>query len=462
MRSLLWIAGFRSAKFLSPERIERIVVSAMKQSHKAKMPKVNRLVPFKDFIARPEICGEKYIAHCLNEEVCGELSGKPAADSPRCFLPAVMGNDSKVVLIGPGRRFRSRRGKSRARAVDFIPVSLGGKPFAHRDGGRLILRDVDEPEKFQTKRGFQMNVMYRFLGIWLLVACALCFTSCGKAYYNVIPESSPAIASFDFTQMASEAGEDVKALTDILPLKSGIDFSQPAYGFISPNGYYGVVVAVDDEDDLAREIQKSHDFSAVDRSSDLHWALWKSNWQLAWNDEALLMLGPVVAGEQSFMRRTVSAMFNSSKGIDRSPLFESLEKQGGNAKMVARLSCLPALLRGMLALQCSGSVDADSVILECSCIIADGGQIVMDNELKTTDGGNPAKASGLKQYNGGMSGERLAGNTKAFMLMGMDGEKFAERLGSEKSAKGLFAVLKSTTVMGKVIAAIRGDALFFT
>ena len=163
-----------------------------------------------------------------------------------------------------------------------------------------------------------MNVMYRFLGIWLLVACALCFASCGKAYYNVIPESSPAIASFDFTQMASEAGEDAKALTDILPLKSGIDFSQPAYGFISPNGYYGVVVAVNDEDDLAREIQKSHDFSAVDRSSDLHWALWKSNWQLAWNDEALLMLGPVVAGEQSFMRRTVSAMFNSSKGIDLS------------------------------------------------------------------------------------------------------------------------------------------------
>ena len=101
-----------------------------------------------------------------------------------------------------------------------------------------------------------MNVMYRFLGIWLLVACALCFASCGKAYYNVIPESSPAIASFDFTQMASEAGEDVKALTDILPLKSGIDFSQPAYGFISPNGYYGVVVAVNDEDDLARELQK--------------------------------------------------------------------------------------------------------------------------------------------------------------------------------------------------------------
>ena len=50
-----------------------------------------------------------------------------------------------------------------------------------------------------------MNVMYRFLGIWLLVACALCFASCGKAYYNVIPESSPAIASFDFTPMASEA-----------------------------------------------------------------------------------------------------------------------------------------------------------------------------------------------------------------------------------------------------------------
>lgn len=305
-----------------------------------------------------------------------------------------------------------------------------------------------------------MNVMCRFFGILLLVACVLGLASCGKTYYNVIPESSPAIASFDFAQMASDAGGDAEALTDILPLKNGIDFCQPAYGFISPNGYYGVVVAVDDEDDLAREMQKSRDFSAIERTSDLHWALWKSNWQLAWNDEALLMLGPVVAGEQSFMRRTVSAMFNSSKGIDGSPLFASLEKQGGSAKMVARLSCLPALLRGMLALQCSGSVDVDSVILESSCTMSDDGRIIMDNELKTTDGGNPAMASGLKQYNGGMNGERLAGNTKAFMLAGMDGEKFTKRLGAEKSSKGLFAVLNSTTVMGKVIAAIKGDVLF--
>ena len=115
---------FSERKVLKPERIERIVVSAMKQSHKAKMPKVNPLVPFKDFIARPDICGEKYIAHCLNEEVCGELSGKPAADSPRCFLPAVMGNDSKVVLIGPEGDFALEE-VEQAIANDFIPVSLG-------------------------------------------------------------------------------------------------------------------------------------------------------------------------------------------------------------------------------------------------------------------------------------------------------------------------------------------------
>lgn len=115
---------FSERKVLKPERIERIVVSAMKQSHKAKMPKVNPLVPFKDFIARPDIWGEKYIAHCLNEEVCGELSGKPAADSPRCFLPAVMGNDSKIVLIGPEGDFALEE-VEQAIANDFIPVSLG-------------------------------------------------------------------------------------------------------------------------------------------------------------------------------------------------------------------------------------------------------------------------------------------------------------------------------------------------
>ena len=47
-------------------RIEKIVVSAVKQSHKAWMPVLHEMTPFKTFIRQPRP-GRKYIAHCYEE-----------------------------------------------------------------------------------------------------------------------------------------------------------------------------------------------------------------------------------------------------------------------------------------------------------------------------------------------------------------------------------------------------------
>lgn len=48
------------------DRIERIVVSAMKQSRKAFMPVVNELTAFKDFVTSCN-ADYKFIAHCYND-----------------------------------------------------------------------------------------------------------------------------------------------------------------------------------------------------------------------------------------------------------------------------------------------------------------------------------------------------------------------------------------------------------
>lgn len=57
---------FSERKVLRTDRIERIVVSAMKQSRKGWKPVVNEMVTFEEFMCR-EIKGEKFICHCYNE-----------------------------------------------------------------------------------------------------------------------------------------------------------------------------------------------------------------------------------------------------------------------------------------------------------------------------------------------------------------------------------------------------------
>ena len=82
---------FSERKLIKTTRLEKIVVSAVKQSHKAWKPVLNEIVSFKSFINQPHE-GRKYIAHCY-EEV------------PRTYLFDELRKPSDsadaIVLIGP-------------------------------------------------------------------------------------------------------------------------------------------------------------------------------------------------------------------------------------------------------------------------------------------------------------------------------------------------------------------------
>lgn len=101
---------FSERKVIKTERIEKIVVSAMKQSLKARKPIVNEMTDFAKFMQR-DFQGQKFIAHCYEGE-------KP-------LLKEVLkpGEDA-LVLIGPEGDF-SPEEVQKAEALGFQPISLG-------------------------------------------------------------------------------------------------------------------------------------------------------------------------------------------------------------------------------------------------------------------------------------------------------------------------------------------------
>lgn len=60
------LCKFSERKQMREDRVEKIVVSAVKQSRKSTMPKVNALESFESFIKK-ERPGDKYICHCYDE-----------------------------------------------------------------------------------------------------------------------------------------------------------------------------------------------------------------------------------------------------------------------------------------------------------------------------------------------------------------------------------------------------------
>ena len=110
-------------RVVKTERLEKIVVSAMKQSHKAFKPEIEPLTSFDDFINKP-FDGQKFIAHCYAPEETGDnqdgihLSG-------RNFLGELLNSDGDaLVLIGPEGDF-SISEVDKAIRNGFQPISLG-------------------------------------------------------------------------------------------------------------------------------------------------------------------------------------------------------------------------------------------------------------------------------------------------------------------------------------------------
>ena len=58
---------FSERKVIKTERVSKILVSAIKQSLKARLPQLNEMTDFDKFITRP-FKGQKFIAHCYEGE----------------------------------------------------------------------------------------------------------------------------------------------------------------------------------------------------------------------------------------------------------------------------------------------------------------------------------------------------------------------------------------------------------
>ena len=101
---------FSERRVVKEPRLEKIIISAMKQSRKAWKPVLNGMQDFKSFIAQHPT-GARYIAHCYDEV-------------PRVSLFEQLKGQSALVLVGPEGDFSIDEVRMAVEA-GFVSVDLG-------------------------------------------------------------------------------------------------------------------------------------------------------------------------------------------------------------------------------------------------------------------------------------------------------------------------------------------------
>lgn len=103
------------------DRLQKVMLSAMKQSYKAHLTKINKAATFSDFISN-EFDGNKYIAHLDKARHTGSLQ------------KACERNTNTLILIGPEGDFSGEEISTAVRN-HFVPVSLGNSRLRTETAG---------------------------------------------------------------------------------------------------------------------------------------------------------------------------------------------------------------------------------------------------------------------------------------------------------------------------------------
>jgi len=104
------ISRYSERKEIKPERLEKVMISAIKQSIKAYLPVLYPIQTFKEAVKNP-FAGQKFIAHCNEGEKV-------------LLRDAVVKGENVLILIGPEGDFSNEEVELAVKA-GFIPVSLG-------------------------------------------------------------------------------------------------------------------------------------------------------------------------------------------------------------------------------------------------------------------------------------------------------------------------------------------------
>ena len=121
-------------KVIKKERLDKVVVSAMKQSLKFQLPKLNDATTFQHFI-KQDFDGDLFIAHC-------EETNKKTLKNVLTSRLRSKGQEQKItILIGPEGDFSTKEIEM-ALQQKFIPVSLGESRLRTETAGIVATHSV--------------------------------------------------------------------------------------------------------------------------------------------------------------------------------------------------------------------------------------------------------------------------------------------------------------------------------
>ena len=316
-----------------------------------------------------------------------------------------------------------------------------------------------------------MKRLYKNLVFMGLAITFLLLSSCsGSDYLNAIPKKSTALISVDMKQMTADKSDEDKAgmLKTLLHVDDvdncGIDVSEKLYLFETADGNLGLCAKVSSEDgvsDWLATLAKKHIATEVTERKGFHFSVLKNSWLVGYSDEALLVMGPVVADAQAQLQQQMVKYLKADEedGITASPMFDRLSGISSPMAMVAQAQALPEKFVAPFTLGAPKNTDPSQVVIAAEMNVKEGILQIQGETFSFNPDINQALQSAVASYRPiqGKYLESMPDDATAGIFMNVDGKKFLPMMQTNKGIQQLLLGINAAIDMDNIIRSVNGD-----
>ena len=313
-----------------------------------------------------------------------------------------------------------------------------------------------------------MNILRNTLCLLMVsVIFMTSFCSCSKAdYTNAIPAHCTALMSID---VSKASGLKSKTLLQVALLASnkknlGVDITQKMYVFESVDGNFGLCACVDDVDDLLgtfESLAAKGVCKPVREDNGCYFTVWKNAWVVGFSEQALLLMGPSGASDQSAIQSRMIRYLSQEEGqgMAGTPTFTRLEELNSPMALVAQVQAFPERFAAPLLLGAPKNVDATKVFVAAEvrkrddCLLLEGETFSfnsrIDEDLKVA---SKAFRPIQGRYATAMSADAQFG-----MFLNVDGNYFLPLLHNNASMQAFLTGVNTAIDMDNIFKSVDGD-----
>lgn len=300
-----------------------------------------------------------------------------------------------------------------------------------------------------------------------LLFTALLIVSCGsKDYRTIIPANSPLVASVNFAN--KNAAEDLSFLTHYLkmdnPLNCGIDITQKIYLFETADGNFGLCAKVGSSSSLdayRQRLVKDGLLSKHVTRDDIQMAVIADKFIAAWNDDAFVILGPVLPSGQKDMMAQIAAYFDQAEeeSIIGTRLMDKLEKEKGSISIVAQVNALPQQVASILTIGAPKDFDISEICFSADLDIRDDMLVIESEPFSTNKAADEyiKKSYGIFRQIGDSYVKNMDKHDFAGLFLNVDGKKFLPLMQKTPALQSMLMGINQAIDLDAIVKSINGD-----